>query len=328
MSLPRWRRTLKALSWDPDRWYEGLVSLGLSRVMRNRLLKPYTTFEIGGPADLFVEVQDLEELVRLLPFLKENEIPYFVLGGGSNLLVLDGGYRGVVIRLSSHFRKVEIHPNDSTCEVVVGAALPLGALIRLAREYGFGEVAPIAGTPGTVGGGLKMNAGNAQVGLGDFLLSATVVTGDGRIVEIPRERIRYSYRTSHFPPGSVIIEGRFRFQREDLSSARKKIDDYIRYRRQTQPLSYPSAGSVFRNPPEMPAAKVIEQLGLKGVRLHGAEISQKHANFILNLGGAEARDVLALIRLCKSLASRELGIQLVEEIEMIGSPSLPREFSP
>jgi UDP-N-acetylmuramate dehydrogenase len=327
MSLPRWRKTLKALSWDPDRWYEGLKGLGLTRVMRNQLLKPYTTYEIGGPADLFVEVQDLDELCRLLPFLKENEIPYFVLGGGSNLLIQDGGYRGVVLRLSPNFRKVEIHPGDVAYEVNLGAALPLGALIRLAREYGWGEVAPIAGTPGTIGGGLRMNAGNAQVGLGDFLIQATVVTSEGRVVEIPRERLRYSYRKSHYPPGSVIVEGKFRFQREDLSIARKKLDDFIRYRRETQPLTYPSAGSVFRNPPEIPAAKVIEQLGLKGIRLHGAEISTKHANFIVNLGGAEARDVLALIRLCKNLASRELGIALVEEIEILGTPSLPKEFS-
>lgn len=324
MNLPKWRKALKDLHWDPQRWYEGLISLKLSLVSRFVPLKPCTTFAIGGPADLFLEVQDCEELKRALPFLNENSIPYFILGGGSNLLVKDGGYRGVVLRLSSRFREFHLEECGDTDEVIVGAATPLGALIRKARERGWGALAPIAGTPGTLGGGLKMNAGDPQVGLGDFLVSATVVTAQGEIVEIPKDRIRYGYRTSHFPPGSVIISGKFRFPRMDPHEARLKLDAHIRYRRSTQPLSYPSAGSVFRNPSKISAAQVLEQLGLKGVRLHTAMISEKHANFIVNLGQAEARDVLALIRLAKALARKELGIELEEEIEIIGSDTLPR----
>jgi UDP-N-acetylmuramate dehydrogenase len=316
--MPPWRKKLRILSWDPRAVKEDLTRFGNFSLQEGYPFSRLTTYRIGGPADLLVEVNTREELSFLLSYLSRHEIPYFVLGGGSNLLVRDGGFRGVVIRLGRGFREIDLEEDGKVMFVKVGASLPTGALIRMARIKGWEVLKDLAGTPGTIGGAVRMNAGTQKVGIMDFAEKMEVMLPAGESVLIERKRIRYGYRYTEIPRGSVILTAFFRFPVTDPESARKSIDAYLDYRRRTQPLRQPSAGSVFKNPPEIPAGEVIERLGLKGVRLYDAQISPKHGNFIVNLGSARSRDVLALVRLCKVQAKEEMGIHLEEEIEIVG----------
>lgn len=294
--------------------------LGADAVRVDEPLSGHTTWRIGGPADLLLVVPDVEKLQALLPKLHETGLPVEILGAGSNVLVQDGGLRGVAIQLGQGFTGLEVQPDGDFDVATIGAAVSLGYFIKEAKLRGWTGVAPIAGTPGTVGGGLRMNAGDRLVWLGHHVVSVDVVTRDGRLKTLPVSELGYAYRTSRIPAGSVIVAGRFRLRRGDVETERAAIDAHLRRRRETQPLNMPSCGSVFRNPEGASAGALIEQVGLKGVRLRQAQISDKHANFIVNLGGATARDVLALVRLAKETVQRETGHRLEEEMRVIGEP--------
>lgn len=293
---------------------------GEQNVLLNEPLSSYTTYRIGGPADLLLTVDSRASLANVQRLLNERGIPVTILGGGSNILVQDGGIRGVVLKLGKEFDYLNIQTAETYDQVEVGAATSIGRLIKAAKERGWKNIAPIAGTPGTVGGALRMNAGDRQVWLGDFVVDVTVCNKDGSEQTIKREKIDYGYRQSKFPSGSIIIGGRLHFERGDIATVRAQIEAHIQKRKDTQPLNQPSGGSVFRNPDNGHAGELIESAGLKGVRLHDAQISDKHANFIVNLGKASSRDVLILIRTIKQKVFEETGIKLEEEIRILGEP--------
>jgi UDP-N-acetylmuramate dehydrogenase len=291
---------------------------GSANVRVDEPMSRHTTYRVGGPADVLVVAPDLAALQVLLPRLAAAGLPVEILGGGSNVLVLDGGVRGVVLQLGAQFAELIVRDGVDGDIVVVGASLSLGYLIKEAKLRGWTGVAPLAGTPGTVGGALRMNAGARRVWIGDFVQSVEVVTREGRLRRLRREDLQYGYRSSRIPAGAVIVSGTLQMQRGDADAERRAIDEYLKHRRDTQPLSQASCGSVFRNPEGASAGALIEKAGLKGVRLRQAQISDKHANFIVNLGGATARDVLALVRLAKDTVQRETGIRLEEELRVIG----------
>lgn len=291
---------------------------GAEHVRTDEPMARHTTYRIGGPADLFVVASDVDALQRLLPRLSESGLPVEIVGGGSNLLVLDGGIRGIVLQLGPRLAELVVIGEDGIDIATVGAALSFGYFIKEAKQRGWAGVAPLAGTPGTVGGALRMNAGARKVWIGDFVEHVEVVTREGRLRRISREDLHYGYRSSRIPAGAVIVSGTLRMRRGDGAEERRLIEESLQRRRDTQPLNMASCGSVFRNPEGASAGSLIEQVGLKGVRLRQAQISDKHANFIVNLGGATARDVLALIRLAKETVLRETGIRLEEEVRVIG----------
>lgn len=316
-----WRSRLKAADRPgvTDAFVAELQQMcGPANVRVAEPMSRHTTLRIGGGADVLVVVPDLATLQMLQPKIAAAGLPVEVLGGGSNLLVLDGGVRGVVLQLGTQFAELIVREDEDGDVASVGASLSLGYLIKEAKQRGWAGVAPLAGTPGTVGGALRMNAGARQVWIGDFVESVDVVTREGRLRCLSRADLQYGYRTSRLPAGAVIVSGTLRLQRGDAAAERQAIEGYLKHRRDTQPLSQASCGSVFRNPEGAAAGALIEQAGLKGVRLRQAQISDKHTNFIVNLGGATARDVLALIRLAKETVQRETGIRLEEEMRVIG----------
>jgi UDP-N-acetylmuramate dehydrogenase len=248
--------------------------------------------------------------------LSKTSIPFFVLGGGSNLLVLDGGIPGVVM----HLRELDqvVLAGEGMLFVEAGFSFP--KLFVLAQKQGLSGLEFAVGIPGTVGGAVAMNAGIPGEETGSVIKKVTLVTFSGEIVSLSQEACGFSYRSTHLPPG-VIVSAEFMLHNALSEVIEKKRIEQVKRRRETQPLNYPNVGSIFRNPGSVlmsSAGKLIEQVQLKGHRIGGAEISGKHANFIVNLGGATAEDVLALIKLIQERVFLEKGINLIPEIKIIG----------
>jgi UDP-N-acetylmuramate dehydrogenase len=236
------------------------------------------------------------------------------LGKGTNLIVRDRGIRGWVISLTQGMKRFQWEGDVVEAE----AGLTLHRLVRSSIQKGLGGLEPFSGIPGTVGGGLAMNAGAWGVELKDILLSITLMNGDGEMVERPRQKVRFSYRRLALPPHWVILKGRFQLKGGRKEEILKRVKSYSETRKRTQPLDYPSAGSIFKNPLEGPAGKWIEEAGLKGFRLGQTMVSNRHANFIINLGKATAREVIDLMELVEGKIYEEKGISLEREVKVVG----------
>jgi UDP-N-acetylmuramate dehydrogenase len=273
-----------------------------------------TSLQIGGPADALVFPQDEKDLEALINTVRETRMPYLIMGKGTNLLVRDRGIRELVVNLSSGFRQI-----SSTGERIrVGAGTLLNEMINFAMERGLSGLTPLYGIPGTVGGGLAMNAGAWGSEVKERIESITVLNGNGRVRQISREDLLFRYRELHLPEGTIIIEGTLLMEPQKKENIQEEIAFYQRKRRETQPLQSPSAGSIFRNPPGTSAGKIIEELGLKGKKVGGAEVSRIHGNFIINTGNASASHVLELIHLIQKKAFQERGITLEPEVRIVG----------
>ncbi|NLY49478.1 MAG: UDP-N-acetylmuramate dehydrogenase [Firmicutes bacterium] len=275
-------------------------------------LKDYTSYKIGGPARYFVEPHSFAELKDALNFAAEQNLPIFLLGSGTNVLVSDSGVDGLVIRIGPSFAYLSIHSGHAQ----VGAGLPLDRLVSSLAEEGLGGFEPLAGIPGSVGGGLFMNAGAYGVTLGDFVKESVVMDYEGFIRRLTHSDHRFSYRYSVFQESDLIVlETLLRVESHPRDELLARIAETKEKRRRQPHL--PSCGSTFRNPPGTYAGKVIEELGLKGTRIGSAQISETHANFIVNLGGATAQDVYSLICLVQKKAAMR-GIKLVPEVRLWG----------
>ncbi len=277
-------------------------------------MSQYTSLRIGGPADALAFPEDERDLQNLMSLVREAGIPYMVMGKGTNILVRDGGIRGLVMNLSSGFRSI-----SATRERIrAGAGILLNDMIGYAMRRGLSGLASLYGIPGTVGGGLAMNAGAWGSEVKERIETITVMNGDGKTREIVKEDLVFDYRNLHLPRGTIIVEGAFLMERDKKERIEKEIAFYGQKRRETQPLTFPSAGSVFKNPPGTSAGKIIEELGLKGKRVGEAEVSQIHGNFIVNRGSATASHVLELIDLIQEKVSRERGMTLEPEVRVVG----------
>jgi UDP-N-acetylmuramate dehydrogenase len=278
------------------------------------MLSFHTSLRIGGAADIFVVPQDVDDIRHALLFAEREQLPVAVVGGGNNLLVTDRGIRGVVLKLEGCLGRAEFNGE----EAVAGAGVGLSAFIREAAALNLGGIEALAGIPATVGGALAMNAGTADGSIGDFVSAVYFLHPDGTIGECKPASGGFSYDQFSLPKGAVLVGARLRLQRRPYAEIQKDIKQRLKLKKQTQPLALASAGCVWKNPPNEVAAKLIERVGLKGKRLNSAEISAKHANFIVNRGQASAADILALMELTRDRVRAQLGITLEAEIRVIG----------
>jgi UDP-N-acetylmuramate dehydrogenase len=278
----------------------------------------YTTFRVGGQAEALYEAVDLEVLKRVLAYLDKEHIPYLVVGRGSNILVKDNGLEGLVILLGGSLARVEEKETDDI-SVLAGAGLHLVELLSYCRSSGLGGLEFLSGIPGTVGGAVVMNAGAFGEEIASRVKEIHVVNTRGDLIIRDRSsELEFSYRKLNMEKGSVIVRVLFRLTSEAEGTVAKRISDYLKRKKESQPLEYPSAGSVFKNPPDDYAGRLIEKAGLKGKKIGGAMISEKHANFIVNTGGAKAKDILDLMYLAQETVKKETGIQLEPEIRVVG----------
>jgi UDP-N-acetylmuramate dehydrogenase len=278
----------------------------------------YTTFRVGGQAEALYEAVDLEVLKRVLAYLDKEHIPYLVVGRGSNILVKDNGLEGLVILLGGSLARVEEKETDDI-SVLAGAGLHLVELLSYCRSSGLGGLEFLSGIPGTVGGAVVMNAGAFGEEIASRVKEIHVVNTRGDLIVKDRSsELEFSYRKLNMEKGSVIVRVLFRLTSEAEGTVAKRISDYLKRKKESQPLEYPSAGSVFKNPPDDYAGRLIEKAGLKGKKIGGAMISEKHGNFIVNTGGAKAKDILDLMYLAQETVKKETGIQLEPEIRVVG----------
>lgn len=287
-------------------------------------LSRHTSIRIGGPADALIYPRTVDELQAVVALASKAKLPVFALGAGSNVLVRDKGVRGIVVSLSQGFSKVAVEGEENGRVILYAeAGVGLPRLVDFAAEEGLTGLEALSGVPGNVGGGLVMNAGTHEGDLSQAVVSVTFLdTKAGGLRTWTKEQIRYAYRESHFPRGAIVLSGRFGLTRLASELVRGRIQKHRSYRLETQPLNVPNIGSVFKNHEEknkkMFAAKMIEEAGLKDVRVGGARISPKHANWIINEGGATAKDVLALIGLMKDKVKEKFGITMETEVRVVG----------
>jgi UDP-N-acetylmuramate dehydrogenase len=277
----------------------------------------YTTFRVGGPAEALYRVRTLEELCRVVTFLNTETIPYLVLGRGSNLLIKDEGLSGVVIRFGRFHSSVEFERKGEDT-VLAGAGLRLSSLLTACRRKGLTGLEFLAGIPGTVGGAVAMNAGAFGSEIKTRVIDVNFVTPQGEQVVKSRRQLEFLYRKLMIEKDWLIVQARFCLEPGSREKISLSLADHLKRRKTTQPLEYPSAGSVFKNPPDDYAGRLIEAVGLKGKRIGGAMISPKHANYIVNLGSAKASDILSLLDLARQMVKAQMGIELEPEIRIMG----------
>ena len=277
----------------------------------------HTTFQIGGPADRFLTVENAAQLQGLLSCLRQAGIPYLVLGKGSNLLVSDKGIRGAVLHLGGDFKKVEVLPDGRTLRA--GAGAPLASVCALARERSLTGLEFAWGIPGSVGGGAYMDAGAYGGEMRDVVSRVLHLGPDGAPGEARGEELCFGYRKSRYTGGEDIITAvEFTLQPGDPAAIAGKMEELMGRRKDKQPYDMPSAGSVFKRPQNGFAAALIEQCGLKGRRVGGAQVSEKHAGFIVNTGGATCQDVLELIAVIQKTVEEQTGTCLECEVRVTG----------
>jgi len=274
----------------------------------------HTSLRIGGSADIFVLPQDVDDVRKALMFADKEKLPVVVLGGGNNVLVKDKGIRGIVIKLEGCLGRMEFHGE----EVTIGGGASLSTMIREAAALGLGGVECLVGIPATVGGALAMNAGTPDGAIGDFVSAVYFLHADGTIGELKPLPGSFAYRTFRFPPGAILLGARLLLHRKPQKEILGEIKTRLKHKKMTQPLALASAGCVWKNPDFDHAGRLIEKAGLKGKRVGGAEISAKHANFIVNRGGATSADILALMELAFERVYHQSGIRLQAELRVLG----------
>jgi UDP-N-acetylmuramate dehydrogenase len=297
---------------------EELAAIAGLRVKLGEPLARYTSIKIGGPADYFVEVERAAALRQLLPLLKRWEIPVCFLGNGSNVLVSDRGVRGVVVRLIGEFKNVEWLEQDDHVFAEVGAAYAITRLVRQAARKGYAGLEFAEGIPGTMGGALVMNAGAYGVEFEKVIDRVDGVSADGMAMKFSRGDMVFSYRDSHLPVGMVVTAVRLRLDKDEATRVGTKLRELVTKRKSSQPAGSPNSGSMFRNPPGDHAGRLIEAAGLKGRRIGQAQIAERHANFIINLGGANAIEVRQLMDLARTAVEEQFAVRLEAEVRLLG----------
>lgn len=278
------------------------------------ILQFHTALRIGGPADIFVVPQDVEDILLALMQAESEQLPVTVMGGGNNLLVRDRGVRGIVLKLEGCLGRAEFHGN----EVVAGAGVSLSALIREAAAINLGGIECLAGIPATIGGALAMNAGTSDGVIGDFVNAVYFLRPDGKLGEFKSGASGFSFKDFALPAGALVIGCRLQLKRRPLAEIQRDLKARMKLRKAQEPLALASAGPVWKNPVGDEACRLIEKAGLKGKKLNGVEIPVKNANFLVNRGSACAADMLALMDLARERVQAQFGITLKQEIRIIG----------
>jgi UDP-N-acetylmuramate dehydrogenase len=278
-------------------------------------LAPYTSWRIGGPADALLLVETTDELAGVLSLVAKRKLPWYVLGSGSNLLVGDGGIRGIVVRLAADFTRLEITEEPEHVVVRAGASSSLSLLVGQAASRGALGIDGLAGIPGSVGGALRMNAGTDRE-IGEFVRDVWVQTP---VKPEPHAVTpQYFYRHTTLARDAIVASVTLAFERGEPGAVRERLQERLVRRKKTQPLQFPNAGSCFRNPPGDKAGRLIEAAGAKGWSEGGAEVSELHANFILNRGDAKAADVASLLARVRRAVLEKFGVELELEVHFVG----------
>lgn len=275
----------------------------------------YTSFGIGGPADVMAFPQDESDLADLLLFASARNFPVFILGRGTNILVRDKGIRGIVVNMEEGFK--EINWTDEV-RALVGAGVGLGDILKECTDRGLGGLEFAADIPGTVGGAALMNAGAYGGEMKDVVEGVEVLNRKGKKGFMAAVELNFSYRHAEIPQDSVVTRVHMRFEKREPSVIEENLREFRKRRNESAPVKYRSAGSVFKNPPGDFAGRLIEEMGLKGHTVGGAQISDVHANYIVNLGGAKARDILSLMAIIRDRVYKEKGVTLEPEIKVVG----------
>lgn len=282
-------------------------------LQRSEPMSIHTTWKVGGVADYYLAPVSLNDLIEAVRYCRDKEIPLCIIGNGSNLLVLDGGIRGMVIEIGAPFHY--LHREGS--RIKVGAGSPMSCLARTAAQNGLAGLEFAGGIPGTLGGALVMNAGAFGSHISEVVRAVSVVRFDGLVRTLQKEDIVFEYRASSLSGEGVIFEAVLELETGEITDLEKKVDFYLNERRRRHP-QLPSCGSVFRNLPDQPAGRLIEAAGGKGLRVGGAQVSEQHANFIVNLGGATACDIISLIERVRWLVRDKFQVDLHPEVKIVG----------
>lgn len=282
-------------------------------LLENEPLSKHTSLRVGGPADLFAVPQDTAELLRLLNAVKERQIPWFVIGGGYNLLIRDGGFRGVVVSL----KKLNHMKTANHGEIYVEAGARNIDLSRLAEAHGLTGLEFLIGIPGSLGGAVKMNAGAHGAEIFDHITAVDILV-DGSIQQYGKNSLTYGYRRLQLDPDKIIIAASFQLAAGTQETISATMDACLQQRQETQKVRFPNAGSFFKNPPDQAAWKLIEAAGLRGLAVGGAQVSEIHTNFLVNRGNATAADFLELATIIKGQVFKTSTIVLEEEVQIVG----------
>ena len=297
-------------------FYDELTNIvSEENVKIDELMKPHTTFRVGGPADYFVVPRNSDEISRVVVLCREYEIPFYIIGNGSNLLVSDAGYRGVIIQCYRNLSRIEVKGERITAQA--GAILSQIANKALEAELTGFEFA--SGIPGTLGGACVMNAGAYGGEMKDILEEVTVLTGDGEVLTLAKEELDMGYRTSRIArKGYIVLEAVISLEKGDVDQIKEKMDELRKKRTTKQPLEYPSAGSTFKRPEGYFAGKLIQDAGLRGFQVGGAQVSEKHCGFVINKNNATASEINDLMNQVSARVKEKFGVVLEPEVKRLG----------
>ncbi|WP_138203472.1 UDP-N-acetylmuramate dehydrogenase [Haloimpatiens lingqiaonensis] len=283
-------------------------------ILLDEPMKNHTSFKVGGPCDILVTPKKCDEIINIIKLCKEHELPYYIIGNGSNLLVKDGGIRGVVIK-TSKLNNIEITGE----RVVAESGAVLCSVSNKAAKAGLTGLEFSSGIPGSIGGAVAMNAGAYDGEISKVIESAVVLNKDGEILEFSKEELELGYRKSGILKyGYIVLKVTFRLHMGDKEKIMNRISELASKRKEKQPLEYPSAGSTFKRPEGYFAGRLIEESNLKGVSVGGAQVSEKHAGFVINKGEATAKDILDLIQVVQKTVKENFGVELQPEVRIIG----------
>lgn len=277
-------------------------------VLENISLKKYNSYKVGGNTRYLINPYP-DKIKELIKYLKQEKIPYYIIGGGTNIIFPDNDFSGAIIKLTN-LNKFEIKENECLAE----SGCNLSLIAQKCLENGFTNLAFAIGIPGTIGGAIRGNAGAYGHEIFDYLKDVTILDEQGNYQTLSKAEIKHDYRYTEFKKRDIIIlKATFKLEKKDIEETKKNVKTNLEKRRKTQPLEYNNAGSVFKNPPSFSAGKLIEDLGLKGKTIGGAQISEKHANFIINIADAKSSDIISLIDYIKKVVKKEYNIDLEEE---------------
>lgn len=293
------------------------TTIAKEKIFYNELMKKHTTFKIGGPAECFVKVDRVEELKEILKLTNENNIPLTIIGNGSNLLVSDKGIPGITLKIN--IRKIDMQEKGKNIQITVGAGEKLGKLAQVCFQKEIAGLEELSGIPGTIGGAIKMNAGAHGKEIKDIVKTVKCMDYQGKERDFTNEELKFQYRSSILKREKyIILEVNLELQKGKKEEIKAKMDEYATYRREKQPIQYPSAGSTFKRGTDFITAQLIDEAGLKGYAVGDAEISTKHAGFVINKGKATANDVITLVKYVKDKIYEKFGRKIELEIEIVG----------
>lgn len=288
------------------------------RIKQNEPMKKHTTFKIGGLADFFIKANTIEELKSIIKFANEQNIQITIVGNGSNLLVTDKGIRGLVVKLD--LKEIQIKAKDEqNLEVIVDSGVPIGILAQKLLKEEISGFEELAGIPGTIGGAILMDAGAYGKEMKDIVEEVTTIDYKGSIKIFSNKQSEFTYRHSKFSNGEyIILQAKLLLKKGNKDEIKQKMDEYLKSRKEKQPIEYPNAGSTFKRGDDFITAKLIDEAGLKGYSIGGAKVSEKHAGFIINTGDATAKDVLDLVAYVTDKIYEKFGKKIELEIKVLG----------